>query len=77
MEFTKSFLKKMEKLQKANKYFDLDLKHKVTERMYELEEDANDEQLDLWGAMIDAEDDNEYWEYWNTIHALASSLDIK
>ena len=73
MEFTKSFLKHMEILEKANKYYNLDLKTTVIERMYELEEKANDEQLDLFSVMEEATDD---YEYWNCIHALANSLSI-
>lgn len=73
MEFTKSFLKHMEILQKANKFYDTDLKKRVMNKMYELDEKATDEQFDLIGAMEDTTDDE---EYWNCIHALANSLSI-
>lgn len=37
MEFTKSFLKHMEILKKGNKFYDLELKQNVNDKMYEME----------------------------------------
>ncbi len=73
IEFTKSFLKDMEILKKTGKFYDLDLKEKVYQRMFDLEEKANDDQLHLFSVMEEAGDDE---EYWNCIHVLASYLDI-
>lgn len=74
MEFTKIFLKQMEILQKASKFYDYELRKKVNEEMYNLEENATDEQITMFLAMDDAKDDE---EFYNIVHCLAFSLNIK
>lgn len=67
MEFTKSFLKEMENLQKKSKFYDYEKRRKVNEEMFNLGDNATDEQIFLFCALDDAKDDE---EFYNIIHAL-------
>ena len=77
MEWTNLFTKKMNKLEKAGKLVDTELKDKVMDKMYELSDGAGDEALDLYDTLefeIDTTTDDGFIDYWYGIHALADMI---
>ena len=77
MEWTKFFTKKMDKLEKAGKLVDTELKDKVMDKMYELSDGVGDEALDLYDTLefeIDTTTDDGFRDYWYGIHALADMI---
>ena len=73
MKFTNSFLKHMEILKRANKYYDHELKRKVKDELYQLDEKVSDEQFMLWSYMDESEDEE---VSWNCMHMLAIDLSL-
>lgn len=77
MEWTKDFIKKMDKAEKNGKLVDCDLRDRVMDKMYELSDRAGDEALDMYDTMefdLDTTTDDGFRDYWYCVHVLADMV---
>lgn len=71
MEFTNSFITKMEELMKAGRFYDSDLRSRVNNYVYDNAESMDEETLGFFDRLDDAETEE---EYWNIIHLVAELI---